>query len=319
MSIMSNIYNDIIRPAVAYDYTRMISRYQSASKSKKYICMGRAICKNLPKIIKNSRTNKGCVIPQVELIVTTGCSLRCKNCSQLMPLYGAKTRFPYMTDIEMNKKAITNLLEAVDRVNTFHILGGEPFLYKDLKYLVNFLGKKENIGQIEITTNGTILPDDDEFYRILSENRVIVHMSNYGKLSKKIPELKERFAKNNVVYRELFLDSDWIDPGNEKKRGRSVDELKRQFANCATECRGILNGKIHRCSRSAHLMDLSIMEDKPEEYVDLLDEQLNTLERRKKIIDVLLNSEWIEACDYCDFGIEPVIWVRPGEQISNKE
>lgn len=309
-----NIYNNDVRYVVAYDYTKKIQLLKKPTKLKKSLVMSGAVLKNLCRIINGFRDKKGVVLPQVELVLTTRCTLRCKNCSNLMQFYGNDTIKPYDVDLKKNKHAIYRMLKAVDRINTFNLLGGEPFLYKDIGEIISYLGKQEKIGQIEVTTNGTVVPDDS-VCRIMADNRVIVHISNYGSLSRNVAKLKENLRKHGVVFRELFLNSKWIDPGDMRKRGRSEDELKQQFKSCGNECRSLLDGHLHRCPRSSHGMDLEFIPDIKENYVDLLDKRMSLRDLRRKIKRTVLDCEFIIACDYCDFGISPIKEVVPGEQV----
>ena len=59
------------------------------------------------------------------------------------------------------------------------VLGGEPFLNKDLDKIINKLLKSNKIQRIEVVTNGTIIPNNKELLNILSNSRVNISISKY--------------------------------------------------------------------------------------------------------------------------------------------
>jgi hypothetical protein len=48
-------------------------------------------------------------------------------------------------------------------------------------------------------------------------------------------------------------------------------------------------------------MELGVIPNNENDYLDLQDNTLSRLERRKKFNN-LLKKEFISACDYCDYG-----------------
>lgn len=68
-------------------------------------------------------------VKQLELALTTRCSLRCRDCMNLMQYY----EMPADVPLKKNKWAIDSFLRCVDAVCDFFVLGGEPFLYAGLK------------------------------------------------------------------------------------------------------------------------------------------------------------------------------------------
>ena len=65
----------------------------------------------------------------------------------------------------------------------FHLLGGEPFLYKSLDKVLEKLCSVPEIEHVNIITNATVLPNAQILER-LKDPKVIVRVSYYGELSK---------------------------------------------------------------------------------------------------------------------------------------
>lgn len=98
-------------------------------------------------------------IIQVNNAVTTWCTLNCEKCNMYMPHYKNHMKKHY-TFTEM-KEDIDLLLNYVDYIFWYDFLCGESFLNKELKDIIAYVGGRysDKIGNLGITTNGTIIPD----------------------------------------------------------------------------------------------------------------------------------------------------------------
>ena len=114
--------------------------------------------------------------PYFEIVVTTRCSLRCKYCANLIQYY----REPYDLEPVVLKSSIAKLMRCCDYVAKVRLIGGEPFLYKDLAEILEFLMRYPQIGSIEIPTNGTVPIRDEQLLSILKQGRGHVYVSDYG-------------------------------------------------------------------------------------------------------------------------------------------
>ncbi len=97
--------------------------------------------------------NHNRVINYVRLAVTDRCNLRCNYC---MPEEGIN--FARRDDLlridEMKRLARILVGKGVDKIR---ITGGEPFVRKDLMELLEFLSTLEQLREISITTNATLI------------------------------------------------------------------------------------------------------------------------------------------------------------------
>ena len=230
-----------------------------------------------------------------ELVITTKCSLKCKNCANLISMYEK----PYDVDEKLIEQTIKKYFEAIDYVSLFRILGGEPFCNPKLKEYLEYIDYSK-VGKVEIVTNGTIVPKDKEVYKIIKKNNVRISISNYGKYSINIDKLINNLKKENIDYVVKNNNDYWYDYGVVKKYNKSKKELEEQFRNCDNRCKSILNGVMYYCPRYSHGYDLGLLKRISGEYVDLI--ELDTKAIKKAVLKMMKSSKEIEACKYCLYG-----------------
>lgn len=245
-------------------------------------------------------------LPYIEMVVTTKCSLRCKDCSNLMQYYNK----PYDVDFEVIKKSIEKLTNAVDKIQIFRILGGEPFLYPYLDEMLKILISCQKIKVIGIPTNGTILPPK-EVISLLKNSKVRLDISDYG--VRDIDNVLQMCRREGVRH-SITKDKVWEDRGDMVHRGRTEKELDLQMQQCNQPCRNILNGKMFRCPRASHGDDLGIIKTPSDELVDLLVEK-PVAKLREEIAAVYYRKKYVEACNYCDMGTKNLKKIPAGMQV----
>lgn len=246
----------------------------------------------------------------LEIPITTKCSLRCKGCSNLILCYTKQSDY----DINILIKSIKSFLDCINNIVYIRILGGEPFLSRNLYRVIKELLKSSKIQRIEVVTNGTIIPKELRLVKLLKDSRIIVCISDYSIVNsnKLILFLKQ----NNINYRIDRMNF-WMDYGSPFKRNKSEKELIKQFRNCSNICKSLINGQLHLCPRSSHGVDLGIIKDNSDDYLDLLDKNLTIIEKRKRI-NKLFEKKYIIACDYCDFGTSKCKKIPVAEQLKFK-
>jgi organic radical activating enzyme len=230
-------------------------------------------------------------INRMDLVLSSRCTLRCKKCANLMQYYEKQ----HDVDINIIYKSISNLIDSIDEIGTINVIGGEPLLYKKLSEVIRILKNKNKINFINIITNGTILPQNDDLWKEMSNPKIVLSISDYGKLSKNKIKLLEKCEQYGVNV-EILETKVFYDTGNLECRNRTAEELHIVFKECATQCRSLFDGELHYCPRSAHGTDLKFIEKKNLDYVNVLDKH----DLRKKIYNLINKNDYIEACNYCD-------------------
>jgi organic radical activating enzyme len=230
----------------------------------------------------------------IDIIVTEKCSMKCKDCSNLMQYYIK----PVNSEIEPLFKNLDKLMSSVDFIYEFRVLGGEPFMNKELYKVLNRLDKYKNARQIVIYTNATILPKNENF-EVLKNKKITLEITDYGKLSRKTDELVAACKEANINYRAK-PPVDWTACGTLKYYERSKEELTRMFDNCCMrEVPQMLHGVIYKCPFAANATNLKAVPYKDDEVVNLNDEKQDEASLRKKMKDFNNIDKPLTACSYC--------------------
>jgi hypothetical protein len=116
----------------------------------------------------------------------------------------------------------------------------------------------------------------------------------------------------------------WVDFGEWKSQDRPDKELRGVFKNCAVtrDMHGnwrTRDGKIHWCSRSMRGMELGLIPDNPDDYIDLFNEK-ETKEQKQRKFTSIAGAQYISACDYCTGNQgtgDPNKRFKAAEQIKN--
>lgn len=234
-------------------------------------------------------------LEQLNIVVTTRCTLKCTHCSSLMPFY----KHPKDADLKKVIIYIDKLFKCIDSIGRIEVLGGEPFLHKDLPKLIKKL-KTYQIREINVVTNGTIVPKDVTY---LKDPKICVVINTYGT---KVPQLASKLDKAGVSYiKSTHLA--WADLGWFQKRNRTKPDLEELFRRCNfNTCTELLEGELHRCPRSSHGMQLGLIPVNSD-FVKMTDKDL------KDKIKKLMNLKSIGACNYCDGNIKETLIMEPGK------
>ncbi len=242
--------------------------------------------------VRNQAEDK-LVFNRIQYVVSERCSLKCRDCSHLMQYY----QQPQDIDLIKYKASFDLLLENVDCIAELRILGGEPFMNRSMNKVIEWYHDSNKIQSISVYTNGTIIPNED-ILKELQKNKIKVHISNYKINELGIQKLSQLFNKYHIKYFVREYDS-WQNPGGVKYRNYSLEQMKEIFSVCF-ERNGFtfLKGQLHRCPRAAHAMNLKIMPDIREDYIDLFNWK-GTKEELKQQLRNLQERLWLEGCNYC--------------------
>jgi molybdenum cofactor biosynthesis enzyme MoaA len=88
-------------------------------------------------------------------MLTTRCTLRCKNCNAAIPYH--KTYNDIDTGVIM--KSLRRIFEIFDYVDELGLYGGEALLHPDIDEIIRECGNySSKFGFLRLMTNGTIIP-----------------------------------------------------------------------------------------------------------------------------------------------------------------
>lgn len=224
----------------------------------------------------------------VDIVITERCSLKCKDCSNLMNYYEKPVDYSPTTVYD----GVNQLLSLVDKVGEARIIGGEPFMNKFLGEIVEYLIKQDKVDSVVIYTNATILPTKKQI-EIFKNKKVIFYVSNYGKLSRKYDQLIELLNKEDINY--IIANFKWTDCSKINQNNRSKKDNQKIFDDCCVKNLTTLIGDIlYRCPFFANADQLEAI---PIFYDGCVD--LNNV-TKGEIKKFLLKTKYLSVCDFCN-------------------
>lgn len=233
------------------------------------------------------------IINSLDFVLTEKCSLRCRECSNLMQYYHTPQNFEGSKLISDLKK----LLSVCDWVYELRLIGGEPFVYPELEIIIDYLPNFSNLESICIYTNGTICPKDTLLKKI-AEKKIWLSISNYGKLSKKLDELVNRLDIYNIYYEIKDIDF-WTKCSSINKRNRSEHDLMDVYKQCCVKhCLTLLDGTLYPCPFIANGLNLRALPQEMGNFISVRDTAKDVL--GTKIKDTLFSRDYFTLCDYCN-------------------
>ncbi len=262
--------------------------------------------KKYPVYVENLKYEE-IVLPALEVFITERCTLRCRDCSHLIPRYCKPVDYKIADIIEH----IENVLKIVERISDVIILGGEPLLHKDIPELLGYCYAQEKIEDITIISNATIMPEENVF-QAMRNTKARLRLSNYGKYSKRLDEIKKKCEEYGV---ECYVNDElWTDMGKIYNHNYTKYELREIFTDCPfAYALLLLKGKIFRCPHVAHLNNLGIVDSHEHDSVDITEINAQNILSKKKELMEYLHISYLEGCSYCNGiknsiqGIEPAI------------
>ena len=235
------------------------------------------------------------VIPFMDIDITTFCNLRCKRCAKCIPYFDKHRHFTATQIAE----SLDLLTKYVDKIYVASILGGEPFLNPELNEILKVCAQNKKIEHLEITTNASIEPTDEQL-RIIKDFDIDVHISDYRSISDAHNQAKEKFVRKleeyGIKYEYQFHDI-WLDFGEIKKHEYSDKELHRMYVHCPMNSCAVFNdNKLYKCGRTSYLSQHG-MEEGGDDVIDL--KKVRNREEMKELIRKFYSVKYATACRYC--------------------
>jgi len=237
----------------------------------------------------------------VDFVITTCCTLNCRDCLELMPSYTK----PVLCSLNEVKKQVDFIFRAVDFCEKFHVLGGEAFLHPELDQIIKYVYAQysKQIGKLIVVTNGTILPPV-QMLKTMKSCEVQVEISNYtsspdARKNQKMHEIVDMLASAGIPYIIREMDT-WTD-----LRGDGLphteEEIIRTMENCicCTEAFYMADNKIYTCTRYGAAEHFSLMPRKEGNSLDLSGENPPS---KKDILEWCMgisDAGYLPCCQYC--------------------
>ena len=233
-------------------------------------------------------------INSLDLVLTEKCSLKCKDCSNLMQYYAK----PIDEDFSQLISTLDKLMNAVDYVYEIRFIGGEPLMYKRIDEVIKKTLNYKNFGNIVIYTNGTIVPKENKI-NVFKNDRIYFKISNYGSISRNIEWLEKKLEEKNIHYLTTKVTR-WQDCARIEKFDRPIELTKKIFGDCCVnETLTALHGKLFLCPFSAHAENLHAISKYPTDSIDISESRDSDV-LKDKIKKFYFGKEYLEACKSCN-------------------
>lgn len=260
-------------------------------------------------------------VPTIQISLTERCTLKCRKCAHAC--FAVDNRTVEDMPLEMVFQSADAFFSKADFVRDFVLIGGEPLLYQRLPEAISYIGERyrKQIGKLYITTNGTVLPNEDVL-KMCKKYDLIVNISNY---SAELPHLKDHYKRlTGLLERngvECLLgkeDRIWMDYGFDfvDRRG-TPEELIQVFDACKTPCREVRGNRLYYCVMARSVSENLGFHVGQDDYLDLT---ALTGENGKKVLTEFTlgysQKGYLDMCNHCN-GAEAQNYPIPAaEQLS---
>ena len=234
-------------------------------------------------------------VNNLDFVITERCSLRCQECSNLMQYYNAPVNF------EVNEllEDLHLFLSYVSEINELRIIGGEPFMHPSLAHIINAVVAEEKIKKVSILSNGTIMPNEEQ-WKSLENDKVILVYTDYGKkVSRRMEDILNVVeAKNiNCNYKK---SGNWQKCSHIACYGRNEAQLKGVFEECcAKSLYTLLKGRVYCCPFLAHVENLGVVSVGEDEVFDIRKYLDDIPKGQEAIRELFYEKVFFNGCNYC--------------------
>lgn len=271
----------------------------------------------------NLRWKNKCVLSKIDTVITSRCTLKCKNCNMFIG------HAPIQYDIDLNrlKNNFDIFFESVDYVYEYTLLGGEPFIHKNIAEIISYLGDTygEKIGQINLISNGTVVPSDDVI-DLLKRFNVTVHISDYTSsidYKRKLENLQEKMLSNGIEH-YVIPNNTWKDVIYPKE-GYQTDNPKHHMLLCGHSTHSVADGKLYWCDPAFAAECFMGFASKEDDFLDMAANKRNyskyeaTLNIIKYLLGDVNERGYMSICEKCaGVGSDNNIIVSAGEQMERE-
>lgn len=227
-------------------------------------------------------------IRSMDVVISERCSLKCVDCSNLMQFYESPQDISY----EEILKDFDALLERVNHIYEIRLIGGEPFMNKEIYTIINYFLANEKISKIVVYTNATIPLKADEM-KGFNNSKLVFFITDYGSLSKNTEKVKNILDEMSVAYRAVPPEN-WTDSAKIGKHSRNEIDNQAIFDKCCGKnLYTLMYGKLYRCPFTANAERLKAIPNEKDNSV------LVTADS-SEISSFLYGQKYTPACDHCN-------------------
>ena len=251
----------------------------------------------------NLRWQERCVLAKIDTVITSRCTLNCKNCN----IFISHIDNPQDISLKDLKKNFDALFESVDFVYEYTLLGGEPFRHEKLADILEYMTGKygDRIGKINLISNGTVTPDK-ETIDILKKHSISIHISDYTQTvpyKNKMNEVTNLFARNGIEH--------YVIPNNIWKDivypdlSYNAENPREHMITCGHSTHSVGDGKLYWCDPAYAAEKFLGYPSKKNDYLDLTENKKNnskyeaSLNILKYFLGNVNDDGYMSICEKC--------------------
>ena len=223
----------------------------------------------------------------VDIVISERCSLKCKDCSNLMQYYLHPKNFTF----EQIKKEFEELTSNISHIFEIRLIGGEPFMNKEIYDIIDYFLDNKKITKLVIYSNGTI-PLKKDRIKNYNKTKLVFTITDYGNLSKNTDKVCKELEDNNVTTRR-HPPENWTDSAQIVDFNRSKNEMEELFdVCCGKNLLTSMNGKLYRCPFVANAESLRAipLDERNSVSVSASPEDIQKYTR---------DIKYLPACNFC--------------------
>lgn len=242
----------------------------------------------------------------VDIVISEKCTLNCKDCANLMQYYEDAKNI----DFEMVVRDFENLVSKIDHIFEVRLIGGEPFVNKDIYKIIDYFLNSNKITKLVIYTNATIPLKGDLMKKYVTP-KLVFSITDYGALSKNTNKVIDLLDEMNIAYRAL-PPNNWTDSAVIKDQKRSEDGMIDIFERCCGKnLFTIMYGKLYRCPFVSNAERLHAIPFDDKNGVSLE----SSIE---EIVEYTSGIKYLPACNFCNGRSHDAPEIIPAIQAKEK-
>ena len=223
----------------------------------------------------------------IDIVISEKCSLKCRDCSNLMQYYLHPKNFSY----EQIKTEFQELTKNITHVFEVRLIGGEPFMNKQIYEIIDYFLYNSKISKLVIYTNGTI-PLKKDRIKNYNKSKLVFTITDYGNLSKNTDKVYNDLINFKVPLRR-HPPENWTDSGTIHDFQRTENQMKELFDKCCGKnLLTSMNGKLYRCPFAANAESFKGIPHDEKNSIPI-NSSADSIEKYTKEL------EFIPACNFC--------------------
>ncbi len=245
---------------------------------------------------KASLREEDILIYAMEVKTTSYCTLRCRDCTHLIPYTKTPAHMP-ASDLCADLEKILSVAKIAGLI----FMGGEIMIYPELAKLMELYQQSahtDRVGFVRVTTNGTVLPSDEfcEAFRKIPNGYVTI--SDYGDLSSRKTEAAKKLESYGIAVTIIPDTQEWMSLGGYERRNYTEDDVKALYRKCHGKLYlHLYRDHLYHCYRAPIMNEDGLIPHSESDYLDIA--SLREEELAEELPKFMKDFPYAQSCYYC--------------------